>query len=632
DNVFVMIIHAGGAEENRGTYSQIWSHQWTLDSDNSGYQIGNKKFYAYSTFAEFSVEGGTPVSIAAHEFGHQLGASDFYDNGSTSYKGMGRWSLMSGGVWQGSYFASSITEWWGVDFEAYHKMKFGWVTPVVLNDMIEDTHELGLYPLSDTESTNQDKLIYRYNLNSDGTEYYLIEMRKQIDYDRYLFTNSTYKTGALITHIDENVKLDGTIYLDNFVYSHTSDVHPALWLVRSDNRADSTEDINDLYPSNVNNDFTPTTQPSSYGYNTFNAPILKEFKREGTERIDFTFINRKTFVYSVAANPFDTSTLHVYVRPNFDFNGTLHAQIKDTSENTIGDEAKLSPAPGGLLYTGNIPLTEIPEGDFRVYVRAEDGGEEIASDNAVLSFEHSTSPRFAVYENNFDVAENIRVISDSKNAYTYDGYVHKVSGRGRVNEYFNTQTKEYVEFLSGDDFEPVIGTENFTGDISLRVSSDNTPPVITVGDSVSVEDDGAGIKSVVFYDLNDREVLRRAPSAQISPPGDAVYVVATDNVGNITRKSIMRNAPGNILRISAYPNPASNGLYIRYSLAALLNCDIDIYNTSGRKIHNAFNPAGSDTFYWDLTDRRGRGVANGVYFVKLTCGTDQSTMKVVVLR
>ncbi len=84
-----------------------------------------------------------------------------------------------------------------------------------------------------------------------------------------------------------------------------------------------------------------------------------------------------------------------------------------------------------------------------------------------------------------------------------------------------------------------------------------------------------------------------------------------------------------------YPNPFNPATTITYALPTATRVTVDIYNILGRKTRTLINErqsAGSHTVVWDGSDDHGRDVASGVYFYRITAGTESRTRKMVVLK
>ena len=211
DNLF--IVHTGSGAEWTGQTDTIWSHSWSLWSDDFGNMIpavmvDGVQIFDYSMEPEY---GGYPmdsrgvvadpfpptVGVYAHEFGHVLGLPDEYDYGGESW-GTDYWSLMSYGSWTTyplyeRFMGNSPTHpsAWGV-------YRLGFVEPVVVTP-----DELTSATLPPIET---DPVIFRINVPySGGVESFFLENRQQIGFDQGLAMASADAHGLLIFHVDDTV-------------------------------------------------------------------------------------------------------------------------------------------------------------------------------------------------------------------------------------------------------------------------------------------------------------------------------------------------------------------------------------------------------------------------------------------
>ncbi len=177
----ITVIHAGsGAELSRRT-TDIWSHKWgIIPRLKDGVYISS-----YDTEPEYWYNSGDmTIGVYAHEFGHTFGLPDLYDTDGSS-RGIGRWSLMAGGSWNGNLGNSPA------HLDAWSKAKLKFINPTNITNVslivqlpqIETSPE-GVYRLLGSNATND--------------EYYLIENRQKVLYD-----SSLPSAGLLIWHIDE---------------------------------------------------------------------------------------------------------------------------------------------------------------------------------------------------------------------------------------------------------------------------------------------------------------------------------------------------------------------------------------------------------------------------------------------
>jgi hypothetical protein len=81
--------------------------------------------------------------------------------------------------------------------------------------------------------------------------------------------------------------------------------------------------------------------------------------------------------------------------------------------------------------------------------------------------------------------------------------------------------------------------------------------------------------------------------------------------------------------LSAYPNPfnSATNIAIEGNLEAV--SEIAIYDITGRRI-KSFAPASLIT--WDGTDRRGKPVSSGIYFVKVGAGNIEKSLRITFLK
>ncbi|MFX0123254.1 MAG: M6 family metalloprotease domain-containing protein, partial [Candidatus Hodarchaeota archaeon] len=187
---FLLVVHAGDAQEASGVSTDIWSHRWSVQTKCI---VDGVVVKDYTMCAETS-----PVGTLAHELGHSIGdLPDLYDTDYSS-DGIGRWGLMGAGAWNyndtsGSGEKPGDTP---AHFCAWSKIRMGWITPTIA------THsQLGII-LPEIETSNQDSVwkIFLSNETNSVTlkEYFLVCFRNQTGFDSAL-----PGSGILIWHIDE---------------------------------------------------------------------------------------------------------------------------------------------------------------------------------------------------------------------------------------------------------------------------------------------------------------------------------------------------------------------------------------------------------------------------------------------
>lgn len=245
----VFIVHAGPGAEFTGSVNDIWSHSWSTASDPfvDGVTVNN-----YTMEPEYWISpGDMTMGVYAHELGHAFGLPDLYDVDYSS-AGVGDWSLMAGGSWNG--FNGNSPAW----LDAWCRAQLGWVTP---------TNVTANTPGATIPSAETSQTVYR--LWTDGTvgsEYFLVENRQLTGYDAALPGD-----GVMIWHVDED-KSGNTDECDQLNNWNCGTNHFLVALEQADGNWDLEDYANqgdggDPYPgasSNHNFDFGTIPNSSSY--------------------------------------------------------------------------------------------------------------------------------------------------------------------------------------------------------------------------------------------------------------------------------------------------------------------------------------------------------------------------------
>jgi M6 family metalloprotease-like protein len=120
----IIVIHQGSGEESSGTAGDIWSHAYNITS--AGLTADGVSFSSYAAQPEFgSTAGDSTIGVFTHEFGHVLGLPDLYDTTYTT-SGVGQWSLMAGGSWNGPAGEAGKVP---APLLAWERAQLGWLTP-----------------------------------------------------------------------------------------------------------------------------------------------------------------------------------------------------------------------------------------------------------------------------------------------------------------------------------------------------------------------------------------------------------------------------------------------------------------------------------------------------------------------
>ncbi len=248
----LFIIHAGPGAEFTGNNNHIWSHKW---STHTPQLVDGVYAYIYSMEPEFwQNPGDMTCGVYAHEMGHSVfSLPDVYDRDGSS-KGLGRWSLMAGGSWNGTLGNSPAHP------DAWNRSKMGYVTPVNI------TRDTVHYPIPNVQ--NNQVLVRLWRQGQVGQQYFLIENRQRLGYDSALPAG-----GLCIYHVDESV----TTQNDREWYpGYTSNGHYLVALEQADGLWSLEKNVNsgnngDPFPGSTNKTvFDSASTPDSKDYN-FNS-------------------------------------------------------------------------------------------------------------------------------------------------------------------------------------------------------------------------------------------------------------------------------------------------------------------------------------------------------------------------
>jgi len=183
----LIVVHAGPGAEESGDFWDIWSHRWSLPSLIT---LDGVKIKDYTMQPE-EHKGGSLISIGVfcHEWGHFLGINwEEYDPDYTS-SGLGHWSVMATGCYNGVPAKSGNTP---AHQSAYCKYFLGWSNLVLVGSNQTNVE----IPQAETSPVS-------YRLWSGGameSEFFMVENRQKTGFDACLPGD-----GLLIYHVDATV-------------------------------------------------------------------------------------------------------------------------------------------------------------------------------------------------------------------------------------------------------------------------------------------------------------------------------------------------------------------------------------------------------------------------------------------
>ncbi len=193
----LIIVHAGSGTEFSGSANDIWSHSWTLSSPRSRDGVWIDQYVIQPEY--WLAPGDMTVGVFAHEMGHgfwNLPDLYDYDTGVAASQGIGNWSLMGGGSWNGPATlagnkSNGASPAWP---DAWSRIQMGFTSPQLLTAD-------GTVTFPQAYNNPGTSTVFKIKNDQQGPqEFFLLENRQRTlnTYDQYLPGD-----GLLIWHIDE---------------------------------------------------------------------------------------------------------------------------------------------------------------------------------------------------------------------------------------------------------------------------------------------------------------------------------------------------------------------------------------------------------------------------------------------
>ena len=176
----VIFIYAGygGNEKAEVATGCIHPNTGYLSQRADGVQIS-----CYSSSAElWSNNVSCGIGTICHEYCHTFGLLDFYPVYGDEYSVLDEWDLMDGGCF-------TDDGWCPPNLSIYEREQMKWAAPV---DLTSSTHVAAM------PSFDSSGLAYRIVNDDHLSEYYLLENRQQVGWDKMLPGH-----GLLVAHVDD---------------------------------------------------------------------------------------------------------------------------------------------------------------------------------------------------------------------------------------------------------------------------------------------------------------------------------------------------------------------------------------------------------------------------------------------
>ncbi|RJP62698.1 MAG: M6 family metalloprotease domain-containing protein [Ignavibacteriales bacterium] len=637
----LFIVHTGPGAEYTGSDDDIWSHAWAIPG---GYMTDDGvEAYRYSMEPEYwSTPGDMTIGVYAHEMGHSVfGLPDVYDTDYTS-NGVGRWSLMAGGSWNGN---NGATPAWP---DAWNHIQMGYFTPTnVTTDLIGETI---------TAMTTEADIYKIWKDGNPGSQYFLVQNRQRTKYDAGI-----PGSGLLIWHIDETKNGNS----QEWYPGNTNSGNYLVALEQADNNYDLEKGVNsgdtrDPFPGQTNNiQFNFLSSPSSNAYNGTSTYVSVEnisasgnemtadlkisqpaeylqvaspnggeswqgsssktiqWSSNGVNEVDIELSIDNGSTWTVIEEDLDASTgEYEWVVPNTPSAECL-IKVTDSGDNSNIDESN-----------STFTITAAPV----VEVMSPNGGEEFkVGEQVEITWTSAsvTSVKIQYSTDNGNTWQNVIVITPSDGSYNWTVpdkpseeclvKIIDISNGNVVDEsddVFTIMGSAALQLMSPNGGEVYLGGET----VEITWSSSNVENVkieysMDNGSSWNVivsETESNGSYDWVLPDEYSNEVLVRitdASNGTLVDQSDDVFTI--NSTTSVEEESI----PLAYSLEQNYPNPFNPSTQIKFGLPFESNVKLRIFNILGQTIAELVNQSlqsGYHTFEWNAGN-----LTSGIYFYSI---------------
>lgn len=240
-----------------------------------------------------------------------------------------------------------------------------------------------------------------------------------------------------------------------------------------------------------------------------------------------------------------------------------------------------------------------------------------------------------------DITGDVWAVPDGANHIILDGLINRI---------WPLPDDQLVVYVDGT--EPYDGAPGGTRSTMADMDSLEAP----YGDIIALHEKHCFIPTIsaldldtddLFYDIaGDPDLLSHTPfdtvyfpavneeHIQITPESKAWFIAELER-GAVGGVGEVEAVAGGSLRLEVTPNPFTHATLIHFHLAATERVSLSVYDAAGRCIVDLLDraePPGWHQATWDGTDRWGREVAPGTYFMKLRSGQASDVTRVIVLR
>ncbi|MDP8208155.1 MAG: M6 family metalloprotease domain-containing protein [Candidatus Electryonea clarkiae] len=634
------LVHAGMGAENAGVPNAIHSHMGWVDD----IYVDDVSITTYCIMPErtedFRGNGYiSTIGVYVHEMSHLFfGLPDLYDRDGSS-AGLGAWSLMAGGGWNGPRSIGGSPS----HLDAWSKIQVGFVTP------LDVTYNIGNEPIHNV--VNHPDI---YRLWSDGitnvAEYFLIENRQRTGYD-----SSLPGEGFFIYHVDETVNTQN----DNEWYpDFTDEGHYLVALEQADGNWDLEQNVNpsdpyDPYPGMDNvRLFNRNTIPDSRFYNGEDSQVeIKDISDCGMEMRADLIVDDTLYGFPPsdleADIDYNNRSLTLYwnhvdhgVNDTLVYDNGINEGVYNWVDNVMA--TRMSPSGSCKILELWYGTTNYRNGmfDAKIFNWINDFPANMLLFSRATGVEDgwtivNISNRNIIVNGDFlvgfgSINEDCELKYNTVNNQRAWNYIDNTWER--INEtYFIRAVVQYREGMT-EILEPA-------EPVSMIANPENGKRISTPGELDDflhfeiIRDDrviGTALSTFFESDLNAYGTftfrVRAVYDQGISLTSEPLTLIWD---GDFVGENDAEIKPSDWKISTVYPNPFNSRVQITVTVPEASRISLGIYNLNGQLVQtlsNSYPERGEQKFEWNAA-----GFASGIYFVKADFANNSMDAKKILL-
>ena len=186
-------------------------------------------------------------------------------------------------------------------------------------------------------------------------------------------------------------------------------------------------------------------------------------------------------------------------------------------------------------------------------------------------------------------------------------------------------------FIFPDDGRILINSITEVGAALVKIAHNGEigAPVAANGMNILYQDEG-GVLSVLVYSMNGHTIPAGTQTLfTLEGQGRISEAQVSDASGNLLISRVGTPVPTAFAVSNNYPNPFNAQTRINFALPTATDVTINIYSITGQVVETlkGHYEAGNQSIIWDASH-----VASGVYFAKVSAGSNSQTMKMTLLK